>query len=1018
MCRTKDKDPAEDLEEEAVDNTADDAPRQNMIVLPVDPPYKSVLTNDTLLSVGHVYPREGSSKEIFLSRPQGESSLEIDGQVVTLESTLFPYLFPEGKGCYTPAEGSKKTSLTSVCGKKRPCKLGYPYDIYNGPTKYDEHRKEYLYKCPNYHSRNVVSYHPELMLAWNAHMCLKRVTHADFSYYLLKYTLKSEPTGPLSLNKEVESQMNMTNLDAGLVKVVNAMTQSQPVSEVGAALQMMRVPIVYMHIKYDNNVVDKSPVQFLMSTPPDLRKATVGMARGTITSHMDYYENRPDDTLINRMSYMEYHRHCYFPGKLLTSDRKQSKYVGTDMKGRHVYYRDHRKIVRIANYWPSNDPENFFYTVILSKVAFRLEGSLRNNDSETYYELCQLAGLLEPLDRVKQGHCSKLEAVLQEYYTDHFTKKYCIESTIDEILEYYDTRKHKTEVTAKVNASQVDQFNSKHLVIEGLPELNSDQAEVFSKLARENFVGLHVIKGPAGTGKYLGQEKKVNISPMTNYDDIYAIDPVAAKEMHSWYYDKKFHELAVIAVGCPVVSLTNKHYKGTYLTNGSIGVVQAIHYDSKSTAADNDEPVVKRIDVLMDGCTTAVPIYRTTNTTVHNGHTCKRKNFPLLLGKSMTIHKCQGSSMAGPVLLDFRDLFEVGMGYVLLTRKTSRDQLALTCCPTPEQLQVLSTYAPPSVYELRDEAKKEPKTKGNKQSHVHSQAEKLLAIDRSANTFMDKPHTRIEAGQQWLDPIPTTVTSIINANDWISNFANPACESTRDFLQHIPTASMKKLVGRKQALEMNTREWLYNEEIDFYAKYIKWRLEKNSSWCHILDTQSYLLIFRNNDPLEHILSAWKNVDSSAKFMCAFTAHDSHYSLLILGNFSSDSGSPYAFYLDSLPASMASVENRVSPSILGQFIDACPWRTSPLGAPVQIECLSVPQQKLSDGNCGPYVLLFFQRFLHMLSRLDSPPSQEILRQEILSWRSLHHSPAPYSEYAVALRHNYAKLLDQCALLQGS
>ncbi|KAI8114361.1 hypothetical protein M9434_002486 [Picochlorum sp. BPE23] len=162
MCRTIDKDPVEDLEEEAVDNTADEAPRQNMIVLPVDPPYKSVLTNDTLLSVGHVYPREGTSKEIFLSRPQGESSLEIDGQVVTLESTLFPYLFPEGKGCYTPAEGSRKTSLPSVCGKKRPCKLGYPYDIYNGPTKYDEHRKEYLYKCPNYHSRNVVSYHPEV----------------------------------------------------------------------------------------------------------------------------------------------------------------------------------------------------------------------------------------------------------------------------------------------------------------------------------------------------------------------------------------------------------------------------------------------------------------------------------------------------------------------------------------------------------------------------------------------------------------------------------------------------------------------------------------------------------------------------------------------------------------------------------------------------------------------------------------------------------------------------------------
>jgi hypothetical protein len=49
-----------------------------------------------------------------------------------------------------------------VCGKKRPCKLGFPYEIYTGGTRYDEERKEFIYNCPNYHSRNVVSYHPEV----------------------------------------------------------------------------------------------------------------------------------------------------------------------------------------------------------------------------------------------------------------------------------------------------------------------------------------------------------------------------------------------------------------------------------------------------------------------------------------------------------------------------------------------------------------------------------------------------------------------------------------------------------------------------------------------------------------------------------------------------------------------------------------------------------------------------------------------------------------------------------------
>lgn len=104
--------------------------------------------------------------------------------------------------------------------------------------------------------------------------------------------MKAEPTGQLTLNKEIESQMNMSNVDAAVVKVVNAMTQSQPVSEVEAALQMMRIPIVTMNVVYDGKV-DKCPVNFLMSTPPDLRKVNVGMARGTINSVMDYYENRP-----------------------------------------------------------------------------------------------------------------------------------------------------------------------------------------------------------------------------------------------------------------------------------------------------------------------------------------------------------------------------------------------------------------------------------------------------------------------------------------------------------------------------------------------------------------------------------------------------------------------------------------------------------------------------------------------------------------------------------------------------
>ena len=43
---------------------------------------------------------------------------------------------------------------------------------------------------PRHCDRNVVPYHPTILLLWGAHMNLQRITNNAWSFYLLKYSLK------------------------------------------------------------------------------------------------------------------------------------------------------------------------------------------------------------------------------------------------------------------------------------------------------------------------------------------------------------------------------------------------------------------------------------------------------------------------------------------------------------------------------------------------------------------------------------------------------------------------------------------------------------------------------------------------------------------------------------------------------------------------------------------------------------------------------------------------------------
>ncbi len=65
---------------------------------------------------------------------------------------------------------------------------------------YNQATKRFDYYRPSVADRNVVPYHPDILLLWGAHMNLQLVTHETWSYYLLKYALKAEPAGKLTLS--------------------------------------------------------------------------------------------------------------------------------------------------------------------------------------------------------------------------------------------------------------------------------------------------------------------------------------------------------------------------------------------------------------------------------------------------------------------------------------------------------------------------------------------------------------------------------------------------------------------------------------------------------------------------------------------------------------------------------------------------------------------------------------------------------------------------------------------------
>ena len=79
---------------------------------------------------------------------------------------------------------------------KGRCKMHFPFKPSPSfGTTFDAATQRYVYCRLRNADRNVIPFHPTVALLWNDHSNLQRINCTDWSFYVLKYAVKSEPAG-------------------------------------------------------------------------------------------------------------------------------------------------------------------------------------------------------------------------------------------------------------------------------------------------------------------------------------------------------------------------------------------------------------------------------------------------------------------------------------------------------------------------------------------------------------------------------------------------------------------------------------------------------------------------------------------------------------------------------------------------------------------------------------------------------------------------------------------------------
>jgi hypothetical protein len=398
------------------------------------------------------------------------------------------------------------------------CKYGFPWPVNPGPrSSFMAQKMRWIYYRPRHVDRNVVPYHPLILLLWGAHMNLQRVTSDAWSHYLLKYAFKCEPTGSLNLNPESAKSLGLHGLTDTQLRAVSAFCLSKPVSPCEAAMALMEM-----------SIVDRSStVVTVNSAPPECRSKIVlpsGPKSSVVVHPIDKYCARP-------ASFETTTFYKYFEEFVLTKQEKKSqKPLGMDGFGNLIYTRGtSESLVRFSDFQPAHQIEGYFLNVLLQTVSFRFEADLLSpeNATKSYFVECQLRGFIK--DK------ADIEHHLQSYAERHLIASEQRQQLLNKIVQKHPLRASEFDPLNRQRpqsgpSSSVDLQSVADVLHSQAPPrpvasftLNPEQQRIVDRIL-ESPKGLYIISGALGCGKsYVLQylhaffsAKKKNVVPFAS----------------------------------------------------------------------------------------------------------------------------------------------------------------------------------------------------------------------------------------------------------------------------------------------------------------------------------------------------------------------------------------------------------------------------------------------------------------------------------------------------------------------
>jgi hypothetical protein len=249
----------------------------------------------------------------------------------------------------------------------------------------------------------------------------------------LRAVRPSQPTfgpvaGTLKLDCDVEKALGITGLSDHQKALISAATLTKPVSISDAAWNLLGYEIVKKSVKV--HYINTRPTARLTTCAWPMRGGDQIRTSAASVPPSRIYEARPPVAELETMTIYEMFRKFEVKEKASIRGRER---VGSS--GKWHWYRVPADELYIASFWdpyPANDPEGFFYTILLRNVPFRNESDL-TLPGETYLDACRRLPARDGVERAINSRAQLLKAIEEYWVLTHPTD--CAEEICDKILD-------------------------------------------------------------------------------------------------------------------------------------------------------------------------------------------------------------------------------------------------------------------------------------------------------------------------------------------------------------------------------------------------------------------------------------------------------------------------------------------------------------------------------------------------------------------------------------------------------